>query len=127
MKSKFFAFLEKARSYPDEKKRLIGFAVSGVLTFFIVSANFVIPGAEVKKIAEVEPDRNVASPFSMVTIGLSHSFSDIKNAFPTKEALNRIVSGITKSIPAQEETPPISESEMTDTATTTVATSTASF
>ncbi|MCX6736049.1 MAG: hypothetical protein NTZ13_03110 [Candidatus Parcubacteria bacterium] len=101
MKTKFFALLEKVQSYPDEKKRLIGFAVSGALTFFIVSANFVIPGTETKVVV-AEPNRNIASPFSMLSLQFSQSLSQMKNGFPLKEEVGALISHITKKATTTE-------------------------
>ena len=102
MKSKFSAFLEKVQSYSDEKKRLIGFAVSGMLTFIIVSTSFVIPGAVTEKTAMPESDQNIASPFSLLSREFSQSFSQIKDSFPLKDDIGDLISGVLKKATTTE-------------------------
>ncbi len=102
MKTKFFTLLEKVQSYSDEKKRLIGFVVSGALTFIIVSTSFVLPGSEIKKAVANESDRNIASPFSMMAQEFSQSFSQVKDNFPLKEEIGALISNVTKKATTTE-------------------------
>jgi hypothetical protein len=68
-------FLEKLKSYPEDTKRLAVLSFAGVLTFIIVSVNFVLPGHFIKTTEVADPNANLSSPFAMVKQEFSGSFS----------------------------------------------------
>jgi hypothetical protein len=80
---KFWEFLEKIKSYPEDTKNLIGLSVSGILTFVIVSMSFVLPGHAVKEVvAEKSVESNVPSPFTVLKEEFSQSFSKMRENMP---------------------------------------------